>query len=172
MKTLTLPPLSPEATKSLDRLYRTARDPRLRMRAHMVLLAAEKSLPAEEIAEIVRTDAQTVRRWLKRYLAQGLNGLADAPRPGGPRKVTETYLAELLRVASLPPGTVNLPHAHWTALRLANYMTTVTDIAVDPETIRLHLKAAGISLQKLRDEIAPPTPRKTGRPSTKRRTIK
>jgi DNA-directed RNA polymerase specialized sigma24 family protein len=32
----------------------------------MMLLAAEKQLAASEIAEIVRGDEQTVRRWMKR----------------------------------------------------------------------------------------------------------
>ncbi len=172
MKALTLCKLPPEATKSLDRLYRTARDPRLRIRAHMVLLASEKSLPAEEIASIVRTDAQTVRRWLKRYLEQGQDGLSDVPRPGGPRKVTDAYLAELVRVAAQPPSAVDLPHARWTALRLADYMTAHTNIAVDPETVRLHLKAAGISLEKSRDKVASAPPRKTGRTPAKLRTTK
>ena len=168
LKTLTPLKLTPEAIKSLDRLYRTARYPRLRIRAHMVLLAAEKSLPAEEIAEIVRTDAQTVRRWLQRYLDQGQEGLADVPRPGGPRKVTAAYLAELLRVAGQPPGAVDLPYARWTARRLADHMTAVTDIAVDPETVRLHLKAAGISLTQT--PAAPPRP--AGRTPAKHRMTK
>lgn len=171
MKTLKLPELTPKAIKELDRLYRTARDPRLRTRAHIVLLAAEKSLRADEIAEIVRTDSQTVRRWLKRYLSQGLNGFSDALRPGGPRKVTDAYLALLVEVVSQPPSAMELPYPHWTAHRLAEYMAARTDIVVNPETVRLHLKTAGISLGKPQDETTPVTP-KTGRAPSKRPTSK
>lgn len=148
MQAIKLPELTPEAIKNLDRLYRTTRDPRLRIRAHIVLLAAEKSLLADEIAEIVRTDAQTVRRWLKRYAKEGLNGLTDAPRSGGPRKVSDAYLAELIEVARQPPSAAGLPHAHWTTERLAEYMADHTAVEVHPETVRLHLKAAGIRLKK------------------------
>jgi transposase len=47
----------------------------------MVLLSAEKGLKAEEIAQIVRESHITVLRWLKRYLAEGIEGLKDAPSP-------------------------------------------------------------------------------------------
>lgn len=170
MQAIKLPELTPEAIKNLDRLYRATRDPRLRIRAHIVLLAAEKSLLADEIAEIVRTDAQTVRRWLKRYAKDGLNGLTDAPRSGGPRKVTDSYLNTLLRVAQRPPGEAGLPHAQWTAERLADYMATETDVKVHPETVRLHLRAAGINLSSGSENTV--TSKKTSRSGTRRQTTK
>jgi Winged helix-turn helix len=46
---------------------------------------------SREIAQIVRASEETVRRWLKRYLAEGVEGLRDVPHPGAPRKVTEEY---------------------------------------------------------------------------------
>lgn len=41
----------------------------------MVLLSSEKGLKAEEVAQIVRESHITVLRWLKRYLAEGIEGL-------------------------------------------------------------------------------------------------
>lgn len=170
MRALQLPDLSSEALKNLDQLYRTTRDLRLRTRAHIVLLAAEKSLLADEIAEIVRTDGQTVRRWLKRYQEEGLAGLSDAPRPGGPRKVTDSYLEILLKVARRPPSEAGLPHIQWTAERLTEYMTAQTDIKVHPETVRLHLKAAGIDLNPSPKNT--PTNKNASRIRARRRTPK
>jgi transposase len=83
-----LPELSPEAIAELDQLYRTTRDVRLPMRAQMVLFAAEQGMLAPEIAKIVRSDEETVRSWLRRYLTEGVAGLADAPRLGVAPKVT------------------------------------------------------------------------------------
>jgi transposase len=88
---LRLPELTPEAIGEFDTLYRTTRDVRLRARSQMVLLTAEQSLSAPAIARIMRVDDDTVLLWLKRYLAEGINGLADRPRPGGPTKVTPEY---------------------------------------------------------------------------------
>lgn len=50
----------------------------------MILLAAEQEMTAPEIARITRTGDETVRRWLKRYQAEGIHGLYDAPRTGAP----------------------------------------------------------------------------------------
>jgi transposase len=38
----------------------------------MILLAAEQRLVASEIAAIVRESAETVRRWFRRYQAEGV----------------------------------------------------------------------------------------------------
>jgi len=147
MRALQISDLTTDAISELDQLYRTTHDVKLRTRAQMVLLAAEKRMVAAEIAEIVRTDEQTVRRWLKRYLTAGLPGLFDSSRPGGPRKVTDVYLAELFEVARQHPSALQLPYSLWTINRLAKYMRQKTGVEVHPETVRLHLKAAGIVLR-------------------------
>jgi transposase len=84
MKALELPQLTVEQIAALERLYRTTRDARVKIRAQMILLMAEQQLVSWQVAEIVRETDQTVRKWLKRYLAEGLEGLRDAPRPGMP----------------------------------------------------------------------------------------
>src|SRR5260221_3945996 len=98
MKAIALPPQSAEQLKALEDLYQSTKDVRLRTRAQMMLLAAEKGLSAPAIAAIVRDDEQTVRRWMKRYMAEGLQGLKDAPKPGNPGKVTAAYQEQLLSV--------------------------------------------------------------------------
>jgi transposase len=147
MRALKISDLSHNAIRELDSLYRTTRDAQLRTRVNMVLLAAEKGLIAAEIAEIVRADEQTVRRWLKRYQTRGLDGLYDSPRPGGPRKVTDAYLSELVEVVRQLPTTFQLPFTSWTHDRLADFMAQRTGITVNPETVRLHLRAAGVILR-------------------------
>jgi len=150
MKALKISDLSQNEIRELDCLYRTTRDAQLRTRVHMVLLAVEKGLVAAEIAEIVRTDEQTVRRWLKRYQSQGLEGLRSSPRPGCPRKVTAAYLSELIEVVRQHPTAFQLPFTSWTHDRLADFMAQKTGITVNPETVRLHLRAAGIALRDAR----------------------
>ena len=103
MRPLQLSPQSAERLDELRELYRTTKDVRLRTRAQMVLLAAEHSMEAPAIALIVRESDQTVRNWLKRYEAEGIEGLGDAPRPGAPKKVTPEYVAQLIEVVRLRP---------------------------------------------------------------------
>jgi hypothetical protein len=50
MKPIRVPDLAPEQLIELEELYRSTRSVRLRTRAQMVLLAAERGLTAREIA--------------------------------------------------------------------------------------------------------------------------
>lgn len=88
MRALHMPELTEEQQTRLAEVYRTTKDVRIRTRAQMVLLACEQHLSAPSIATIVREDAKTVRRWLKRSLAEGIEGLRDRPRAGAPAKTT------------------------------------------------------------------------------------
>ena len=42
----------------------------------------------EAIAKALQCDAQTVRRRIHRFDAEGLEGLGDRPKPGRPRRLT------------------------------------------------------------------------------------
>lgn len=77
MKPLEVPALTAEQVDAVATLYRTTHNVRLRTRAQMVLLAAEQHLGVREIAAIVRECEGTVRCWLKRYSAHGIDGLQD-----------------------------------------------------------------------------------------------
>jgi transposase len=75
----------------------------------MVLLSVEQGLKVPQIAAIVRESEATVLRWLKRYLAEGLEGLQDAPRPGRPAQVTAAYRRLLLTAVRRRPRSLGLP---------------------------------------------------------------
>jgi len=172
MKPIRVPPLHSGQLAELGELYRTTREARLRTRAQMVLLAAEQRLTAAAIARIVRSSEETVRRWLKRYLAEGVEGLSDAPHPGAPRKVTEEYCELLVHSVRRRPRSLGLPFSVWTLRRLAEHMAEQTGIRVEYETVRLHLKAEGIVLSRPQHTITSPDPeyalkkRRSKRPAT------
>lgn len=164
-----LPELSPEAIAELDQLYRTTHDVRLRMRAQIILLAAEQGMRAPAIAKVVRSDEETVRSWLKRYLAEGAAGLADAPRPGAVPKVTPEYRELLLKVVRQRPRSLGQAYSLWTLQRLADYMAEQTGIRVSHITVRAYLKAADIVLSRPQHKITSPDPEyevKKRRPKT------
>ncbi len=172
MKPIEIPTLDSEQLAELENLYRTTRDARLRTRAQMVLLAADRRLTAAKIAEIARSSEETARRWLKRYLAEGIEGLRDVPHPGAPRKVTAEYRELLVHAVRHRPRSLGLPFSLWTLRRLADHMAEQTGIRVEYETVRLHLKAAGIVLSRPQHAITSPDPeyalkkRRLKRPAT------
>jgi len=158
MKPIQLPKQTPEQLEALDGLYRTTKDVRLRQRAQLVLLAAEKRLVAAEIGEIVRLSEESVRRWLKRYLAEGIEGLHDQPRPGAAAVVTEEYRAQMVAAVRRRPRSLDLPFSLWTCQRLADYLAEETGIRVSDETVRRHLADAGIVLSRPQHKISSPDP--------------
>jgi transposase len=169
---LEIPVPSPEELATLDTLYRTTREARLRTRAQIVLLAGEQRLAAPAIARIVREDEQTARRWLKRYLAEGVEGLKDRPMPGAPGKVTPAYQEALLAAVRRRPRSLGLPYSLWTLRRLADYLAEQTGLRVSYETVRRVLAAAGIVLSRPQHTISSPDPeyavkkRRSKRPAT------
>ncbi|SRR5690606_29434124 len=146
MQPLRLNDISNEELKTLEQLYDSTRDVRVRTRAQMILLAAEQQLTAPQIATIVRRDRQTVRRWLKRYQREGIEGLHDAPRSGAPGKVTTAYRKKLVETVQKSPASLGLSYASWTLKRLARYLEKQTGIRVSYETVRLYLKDEGVGL--------------------------
>ena len=87
--------------EALNKLYRETKDVRLHTRSQMILLAAEEQMKAPQIAKLVRMNEQSVRIWLKRYHAEGLGGLYDAPRTGAPARVTKAYSDRPRRLCGL-----------------------------------------------------------------------
>ena len=100
---LEIPVPTAEEVETLETLYRTTREVRLRTRAQIVLLAGEQRLTAPAIARIVRENDETVRRWLRRWVAEGITGMQDRPMPGGPSKITDAYRQRLLAVVRQRP---------------------------------------------------------------------
>jgi transposase len=158
MRPLTLSDVSSADLAALDHLYHSTRDARMRTRAQIILLAAEQHLVAPQIAAIVRKDEQTVRRWLKRYQAEGIDGLVDAPRPGAAVKVTTAYRERLLHLVRQRPRSLNLPFSLWTNQRLADVLTEETGIRVSDETVRRELARVDIVLSRPQHTITSPDP--------------
>ncbi len=157
-KPLEIPELTAAEAEALGALYRTTRDVRLRTRAQMVLLAGEQRLTAPAIARIVRENDQTVRTWLKRWLAEGIEGLKDRPMPGGPAKVTAGYREQLLAAVRQRPRSLGQPYSLWTLQRLADYLAERTGLRVSYETVRVALKAGGIVLSRPQYKVSSPDP--------------
>jgi transposase len=158
MEPIHVPPLNEQQRRELDELYRKTKDPRLRTRAQMVFLSAEQHLKAPDIAPIVRESYATVLRWLKRFIAEGTNGLLDAPRAGRPSEITEAYRQQLLAAVRRRPRDLNQPYSLWTLQRLVDYMAEQTSIRVSDETVRHILHKAGIVLSRPQHKISSPDP--------------
>jgi transposase len=150
--------LSPEQHAALDHANRTATDGRLRIRALIVRLAAERGMVAADIAAVVRLHQESVRRWLVRSQAEGLEGLKDAPRSGAPARITRAYHEQLVGLVRRRPRALGLPFSLWTGERLAGYLAERTGIRASRTSIDRLLNAAGIHVNRPQHTITSPDP--------------
>ena len=77
-------------------------------RARIVLLAAD-GLSNNAVADKVGVNQATVVKWRKRYLAAGVDGLIDEPRPGAPRTITDEAV-EAVVVRTLEDAPTDATH--------------------------------------------------------------
>src|SRR6266487_5555224 len=86
----------------------------LAQRARIVLLAADGA-GTNEIVTRTGVSKPTVIAWKKRYAAEGIGGLQDRPKPGGPAQVDEVAVV----MATLEPPPERLGVTHWSSRLLA-----------------------------------------------------
>ena len=102
--------------EQLERWAR-ARDNRrpLALRARIVL-CCHTGCSNRESARRLRLTPQTVGKWRARFLAHGVQGLADHPRSGAPRTISDALVEAVLAktLHESPPAS-----ARWSSRRLA-----------------------------------------------------
>ena len=158
MKPIELRAVTSEELTELDELYRRTKNVHVRNRAQMILLSAEKQMTAPQIAKIVRQNEQTVRRWMKRFNAEGVSGLEDRPKSGAPQRISREYRERLLVVVRRRPRSLEQPYSLWTLQRLADFMAEETGLRVSTESVRLILKANDIVISRPQHKVSSPDP--------------
>ena len=103
--------------EGLERLVRDRNTPqKLVWRARIVLLASD-GLTGEAIAAAVGRSLLTVRRWRRRYMARGVDGLLkDATRPPGRKPLTAETIKRVVHMTlhEKPPNAT-----HWSGRSMA-----------------------------------------------------
>jgi transposase len=101
-------------------LERWARRPKsaqaLALRSKIVLACADGTAN-KEVAARLGVTPQMVGKWRARFVASGLDGLADEPRPGQPRKITDEQVEEVIvkTLEAKPPN----QDTHWSTRSMA-----------------------------------------------------
>jgi transposase len=93
-----------------------------RMRAQIVLAAA-RGRDNARIAADLQVTVDTVRKWRGRFAGRGLAGLADLPRSGRPRRISELTRAAVVALACQLPAATGVPLSRWTGPELLAEIT-------------------------------------------------
>jgi transposase len=110
---------------------------RVAKRARIVLLSAD-GLTGLQIAQRVGCTEPTVIKWRRQYANDGLAGLEDAPRPGGPKTVlNEAAIGEILSATATPlPGSLQAAGVtRWSSRRLADWLHREKKLDVSHDSI-------------------------------------
>ena len=108
--------LSEEERVELERWTRRAKTAQaLALRARTVLACADGRTNIA-VAKELRVSNATVGKWRKRFLARGLDGLTDEPRPGTPRRVSDEQVEV---VVTLTLETTPQDATHWSTRSMA-----------------------------------------------------
>jgi transposase len=127
--------LSAEDHDTLNRWVRAGATPqKLVLRAMIVLLAADGAANAV-IAEELGICVDTARKWRARFAGSGIEGLADAPRPGRPPIYTPADQAKVTAWACALPAEHDVPLSRWSVADLAAQLRH-DGIAASVSTVR------------------------------------
>lgn len=119
-------------------------------RAQIVLLAAQR-MPPTRIAQVVFSDADTVREVIHNFNRDGFEALYPRYRGGRPRTFTLPQRQAVKRIALSVPTDLGQPFATWSLAKLADYLVAeevVSDIS--HEGLRQLLREEGVSFQAVR----------------------
>lgn len=144
----------------LEKRRGTHPDPRVRRRAAIVLMSDDACL-VSEICRALGVTRATVANTRRRWLAGGLESLADRTRPGRPPVADGEYLAALLGAVNTSPSDFGYAFGLWTTGRLAEHLRRTRGRRLSPDRVGQHLRAMGYvwarpkhTLRGRRDEVA------------------
>ena len=114
--------------------------PSTRDRLEMVRLS-DAGWSAPRIARHLGQHEQTVRAWIKAFLAGGFDALPNKPRGGKQSALTASMLESVRAEVAREART-------WTATQVAAWVAEHHGVRLSADRVRIHLRRAGISWQR------------------------
>jgi transposase len=114
--------VSDEEREELGRMARSRTLGAGLVRRAQIVMHALEGLTAPEIGARMGLCGATVRHWLKRFNARGLQGLEEDVRTGRPPTYSAEQRSAVINAALTRPADLGLPFASWTLDRLVAYL--------------------------------------------------
>ncbi len=138
--------LTKEEATEIKRLAASRTEPmRSVQRAKIIAaMASDPTLKASEAGlRAGYKSPQVGPQWVKRFNAEGLAGLADRPRPGGPRKYSEEVRSKVINLVVQKPRSLGYPFELWTLERLQTAFEEREGVRLCDVTIWTWVEAEG-----------------------------
>jgi transposase len=156
------PPADPAEEHRLRKLAAARHAPASWIQRARIITGSWDGATVAELAERLGCHPKTVSKWLHRFNAGGVDALADLPRPGVPRRLTEHKRGRIIALArSKPPGKLvqggeglrapadPTAPAHWT-LDALTQAAHAEGIQIQRSQVRRILRAEGVRWRRTR----------------------
>jgi transposase len=143
-KHLVLRPLTDDEATTIQRLAHARTIPHRQWQRARIVWLAHAGEEVAAIASALHLCPATVRHRLKRFNADGLSGLDDAPRSGAPPTYPPEQVGEIIALSLTDPRTLGLPFGAWTLDRLVAYLREERGIGMKRSRLSELLIAEGL----------------------------
>lgn len=123
-------PLTAPAEATVRRLAQSRPAPARAVERAAIVRLAHQGRPVPAIARELAVGEATVRRWLKRFNADGRAGRADAARVGRPPTYAPAQVGEGIAARLTAPQELGLAFASWTLDRLASHLAEARSLPI------------------------------------------
>jgi transposase len=114
--------LTAQEAAAVKALARSRTAPARRVERARIVWHASRGETPPTIAAALGLDAETVRRRIRRFNAEGMAALEDHHRSGRPATYSAGEVGTVIAAALSAPRSLGLPFASWTLDRLASYL--------------------------------------------------
>jgi transposase len=141
-----------EAGAHLRHLTKTDPDPRVRHRAHALVLVEEGQTLAGA-ARLFHTSAYRIHVWQERFVREGRAGLLDRPRGGRPHALSDGDRAFLEEALERGPQAYDLPITIWSIRDLHTLLARERGVAVSVDTVHRAVHQLGFRSRRPRHDL-------------------
>jgi transposase len=154
--------LSAEQRTSLLDRYRHDPDPEVRYRSHILLLLDDGHTWIT-VATMLFCSSRTIDRWVKRFHAEGVQGVAGH-KPGRPFRLAADWVNVVAEwVTTRAPRDFGFFRSRWCCEVVAILMLELHHVAVGRETVRNRLHRGNLVYRRPRPVVGPKDPDRQAR---------
>lgn len=133
-----------ELQRALDQVEESKPTQRL-----LAAIAYKHGVSQTELAEWHGVQRRTIYSWFRRLEAEPLpEAVADDPRPGRPRKLADSQLAELRETLHEPPTAAGYGEANWSPQLLQRHLRERFDVEYSVPSCRRLLNELGLEYRR------------------------
>lgn len=126
-------------------------------RAKIVLLS-HQGLRIRQICEALSVDDQVVRRWIKRFIDKGFDGLKDQPRRGRLPVIDQSVWQKVATIVVQLPERFGLPLARWSVREISRFLRERYGWQVSHVSISRFLRSMALQPHRVRYWLNPEDP--------------